>query len=190
MQPPSSDVSSVPHPRRRLPATPCHLSRDRRGTISANSLQRYTSSAHVPGPAVGDSAWGPTRLMGLIPAFLSVRASRRPSTAPLTRYILPCSLREIATELGFLFSETVIALSFINVGFLLETLWSPTKFLTLQPAFILASMAFASLERAKQSAARTGGILAPVCAGHAGARGARCVARGDPCRSCPDPRAV
>ncbi|KAJ7451943.1 hypothetical protein FB451DRAFT_1051080, partial [Mycena latifolia] len=63
----------------------------------------------------------------------------------------PSSLREIATELSFLFSETAIALSFVNVGVLLETLWSPTAYLTLQPAFILAAMALATLIRSSEA---------------------------------------
>ncbi|KAJ7443199.1 hypothetical protein B0H11DRAFT_1748643 [Mycena galericulata] len=41
--------------------------------------------------------------------------------------------------------------SFVNVRFLLETLWSPTKYLTLQPAFILASMALAVLIRSSEA---------------------------------------
>ncbi|KAJ7776535.1 hypothetical protein DFH07DRAFT_911882 [Mycena maculata] len=61
------------------------------------------------------------------------------------------SLREIATDLNFLYNETSISLSFVNVGFLLETLWSPTKYLTLQPAFILASMALAILIRSSEA---------------------------------------
>ncbi|KAJ7633303.1 hypothetical protein B0H17DRAFT_1108091 [Mycena rosella] len=61
------------------------------------------------------------------------------------------TLREIATELNFLFSESSITLSFVNIGFLLETLWSPTKYLTLQPAFVLASMALAVLIRSSET---------------------------------------
>ncbi|KAK7055767.1 Zn(2)-C6 fungal-type domain-containing protein [Favolaschia claudopus] len=61
------------------------------------------------------------------------------------------SLREIASELSFLYTESPISLSFVNAGFLLETLWSPTKYLTLQPAFILASMALAALIRSSEA---------------------------------------
>lgn len=51
----------------------------------------------------------------------------------------------------FRYTESPVALSFVNVGFLLETLWSPTKYLTLQPAFILASMALAVLIRSSET---------------------------------------
>ncbi|KAF7335676.1 Zn(2)-C6 fungal-type domain-containing protein [Mycena venus] len=61
------------------------------------------------------------------------------------------SLREIATDLNFLYTESQITLSFVNVGHLIETLWSPTKYLTLQPAFILASMALAGLLRSSET---------------------------------------
>ncbi|KAJ7464231.1 hypothetical protein B0H11DRAFT_78541 [Mycena galericulata] len=60
------------------------------------------------------------------------------------------SLREIATDLNFLHNEAP-PFSFVNVRFLLETLWSPTKYLTLQPAFILASMALAVLIRSSEA---------------------------------------
>ncbi|KAJ7194475.1 hypothetical protein B0H12DRAFT_714134 [Mycena haematopus] len=60
-------------------------------------------------------------------------------------------IREIATDLTFLYNESPIALSFVNVRFLMETLWSPTKYLTLQPPFILASMALAVLIRSSDA---------------------------------------
>ncbi|KAJ6496098.1 hypothetical protein C8R45DRAFT_984957 [Mycena sanguinolenta] len=60
-------------------------------------------------------------------------------------------IREIATDLTFLYNESPIALSFVNVRFLMETLWSPTKYLTLQPAFVLASMALAVLIRSSEA---------------------------------------
>ncbi|KAJ7616023.1 hypothetical protein FB45DRAFT_935136 [Roridomyces roridus] len=66
------------------------------------------------------------------------------------------SLREIATDLNFLYSETA-SLSFVNVRLLLETLWSPTRYLTLQPAFILASMALAMLIRSSEAERGTSG---------------------------------
>ncbi|KAF8137874.1 hypothetical protein K438DRAFT_2023529 [Mycena galopus ATCC 62051] len=61
------------------------------------------------------------------------------------------SKRDIATDLTFLYNESPIALSFVNVRFLIGTLWSPTKYLTLQPAFILASMALAVLVRSSEA---------------------------------------
>ncbi|KAJ6556266.1 hypothetical protein B0H19DRAFT_1152298 [Mycena capillaripes] len=61
------------------------------------------------------------------------------------------SRREIATDLNFLYADCPIALSFVNVRVLVETLWSPTKYLTLQPAFILASMALAVLLRSSET---------------------------------------
>ncbi|KAJ7137570.1 hypothetical protein C8R43DRAFT_1072243 [Mycena crocata] len=61
------------------------------------------------------------------------------------------TLRDIAEELNFLYNESSITLSFINVRFLLETLWSPTRYLTLQPAFILASMALAYLIQSSET---------------------------------------
>ncbi|KAJ6502935.1 hypothetical protein C8R47DRAFT_969624 [Mycena vitilis] len=44
-----------------------------------------------------------------------------------------------------------IALSFVNVRFLLSTLWDQTRRLTLQPAFVLASMALAMLIRSSET---------------------------------------
>ncbi|KAF7331756.1 Zn(2)-C6 fungal-type domain-containing protein [Mycena kentingensis (nom. inval.)] len=59
------------------------------------------------------------------------------------------SIRVIATNLDALYTEPgpSLPLSFVNPRFLLETLWNPTRRLTLQPAFILASMAMAVLLR-------------------------------------------
>ncbi|KAJ7169913.1 hypothetical protein C8R46DRAFT_217813 [Mycena filopes] len=61
------------------------------------------------------------------------------------------SLREIATELNFLYTQSAISLSFINLRHLMGTLWNPTKYLTLQPAFILASMALAVLIQSSET---------------------------------------
>ncbi|KAJ7060362.1 hypothetical protein C8F01DRAFT_1369999 [Mycena amicta] len=59
------------------------------------------------------------------------------------------TLREIATDLDSLYTEPgpALTLSFVNPRFLLKTLWDSTRRLTLQPGFILASMAFAVLLR-------------------------------------------
>ncbi|KAJ7032881.1 hypothetical protein C8F04DRAFT_958305 [Mycena alexandri] len=52
---------------------------------------------------------------------------------------------------AFLRSYSAISLSFVNVRFLMKTLWDPTKYLTLQPAFILASMALAVLIQSSEA---------------------------------------
>ncbi|KAJ6607183.1 hypothetical protein B0H10DRAFT_1956531 [Mycena sp. CBHHK59/15] len=61
------------------------------------------------------------------------------------------SLRDIATAITLLFSETSLSLSFLNVGFFLEQLWSPTLYITIQPAFILASLALATLIKSSET---------------------------------------
>ncbi|KAJ7208204.1 hypothetical protein GGX14DRAFT_543424 [Mycena pura] len=60
-------------------------------------------------------------------------------------------LRDIATELDFLYTEPAISLAYINPRFLLETLWHPMRRLALQPAFVLASLALAHLLRSSES---------------------------------------
>ncbi|KAJ7872779.1 hypothetical protein B0H14DRAFT_3562092 [Mycena olivaceomarginata] len=95
----------------------------------------------------------PQCLMSTIPSF---RVSHRRAVQAAQQgwwdaFLRSYSLREIATDLNFLYTESPVTLSFVNVGFLLETLWSPTKYLTLQPAFILASMALAVLIRSSET---------------------------------------
>ncbi|KAF7292128.1 Zn(2)-C6 fungal-type domain-containing protein [Mycena indigotica] len=65
------------------------------------------------------------------------------------RFLRTYTLREIATDLDALYTEPgpLLSLSFANPRFLLETLWSPSRRLSLQPAFVLASMAVAVLLR-------------------------------------------
>ncbi|KAJ7613428.1 hypothetical protein FB45DRAFT_938338 [Roridomyces roridus] len=70
----------------------------------------------------------------------------------LQSYPLP----QIVADLNFLFSE-MASLSFVNARLLLDTLWNPTKYLTLQPAFILASMALAVLIRSSEAERGTSG---------------------------------
>ncbi|KAJ7252059.1 hypothetical protein C8J57DRAFT_1352098 [Mycena rebaudengoi] len=49
------------------------------------------------------------------------------------------------------FSDTSLSLSFLNVPFFLERLWSSTLYLTIQPAFVLAALALATLVKSSET---------------------------------------
>ncbi|KAJ7217481.1 hypothetical protein C8J57DRAFT_1095861 [Mycena rebaudengoi] len=51
----------------------------------------------------------------------------------------------------YTFSDTSLSLSFLNVPFFLERLWSSTLYLTIQPAFVLAALALATLVKSSET---------------------------------------
>ncbi|KAJ7743601.1 hypothetical protein B0H16DRAFT_1008076 [Mycena metata] len=135
-QPPSSEVSATSY-----------------GTTPASSSYAYEVSPYVRSAGAYDFGQQPSTFDLEHPKFPGI-----PSTAVQASqqgwwesFLRSYRLRDIATELNFLFTQSAISLSFINVRFLMKTLWDPTKYLTLQPAFILASMALAVLIQSSEA---------------------------------------
>ncbi|KAJ7029829.1 hypothetical protein C8F04DRAFT_1043062 [Mycena alexandri] len=134
-QPPSSEISAASY-----------------GTTPASSSYAYEVTPYARS-AGGYDLGQPSTSYIEHPKFPSI-----PSTAVQASqqgwwdaFLRSYRLRDIATELNFLFTQSAISLSFVNVRFLMKTLWDPTKYLTLQPAFILASMALAVLIQSSEA---------------------------------------
>ncbi|KAJ7676664.1 hypothetical protein DFH06DRAFT_1317282 [Mycena polygramma] len=135
-QPPSSEVSS-----------------SRYAVSPPSTSYSYDVSPPFPGSSAYDLGHRPP-LQADHPKFPSIPspAVHAAQQGWWDAFLRSYTLREIATDLNFLYTENPpIALSFVNVRFLLSTLWDQTRRLTLQPAFVLASMALAMLIRSSET---------------------------------------
>ncbi|KAF8230754.1 hypothetical protein L208DRAFT_1438051 [Tricholoma matsutake] len=65
-------------------------------------------------------------------------------------FIRSYPLKEIDRDLSYLFKDAGSSLSFVNIEFFLKRLWHPEDRLKIQPAFILAGLAVATLMKSSE----------------------------------------
>ncbi|CAK5282513.1 unnamed protein product [Mycena citricolor] len=134
--------SAPPHPSDRYISTPS----------SANPVYGYAQQHHLPYSFPRPSPFELGALGGehYHPKFPPVSAAALASQEGWwDSFLRTYTLRDIARDLGDLYTESHIALSFVNLRELIERLWN--RHLTFQPAFVLASLALAWLIRSSES---------------------------------------